>query len=202
MKTIFITLALMFTLSAWAEGLTAKSVKELLQKIDASTFTYKETGKVFGYVSTQSCLFSTDSMVIFRNYCFPVRDYPAKGYTVISPEYGMINIYQEDYGQGHITHKITIVDFPEILKDHLPRSLPQSTLGELSAMIEELYRQYNPGCWSTNYSPYTLGPEADCTISRSDVSGFDAWATETQELTMDEAQWQGIHSILQKKLVH
>jgi hypothetical protein len=201
MKTIFITIALMFTLSASAEGLTAKSVKDLLQKIEASAFVYKETGKIFGYISTQSCLFSTDTMVIFRNYCFPVKNYPAKGYTIISPEHGVINIYQEDYGNGHITHQVSIREFPEILKNHLPESLTKATLADLSVMIEEMYNQYNPACWSTNYSPYTLGADFNCTISRSEVTGFDAWAVETQQLTNDESQWQAIHTLLQKKLV-
>src|SRR5262245_35244115 len=152
MKKLFIIAALtLITLTEVnAQTLEAKSFKGLVELIKKSEFSYKEKGMIFGYVSTQSCLFVSKDIAIFKNYCFPVKEYPAKGFTIISKEYGMIDIYEENLPSGILKHDVLINQFPEVLAPYLSTAMESSTLDGLNDMIEKLYYQYNPACWSTN----------------------------------------------------
>lgn len=201
MKKLIIALTATFiTLTSQAQVLEAKPIEKLLQTIESSEFTYLETGKIFGFISTQSCLFVAKDIAIFRNYCFPVKDYPAKGYTIISKDFGMIDLYQEEL-PGALKRDIQITQFQDILLPYLTTPLEENSLAGLSAMIEKLHYQYNPGCWSTNFSFYTETNDAACSVSSEYVPGFEQWAAETQSIVMDEKNWNEMLNLLKEKLV-
>ncbi len=201
MKNIITLLSfLTLSLSASAQGLKANVFKDLMDELKASTFTYKETGKIFGYISTQSCLHTSANMVIFKNYCFPVHNYPARSYTIISAKHGKIDLYQEQY-PNFLKRDIRISQFTELLETHLPASFPNSTLDELDAMIEDMYYNYNPGCWSTNFSQYVEAPEANCSVAVENVQNFAAWASETQAIVLSETEWKLLLNTVEKKLI-
>lgn len=198
MKTLLIFALLLITSYVHATPLTAKPLKELLQKIERGNFTYKETGKIFGFMTTHSCLYVSSEIAIFKNYCFPVRKYPARGYTIISKEHGMIDLYQEE-ATGILKRDIKISEFPEILGPELTRDLQDYTLVEFSNLIEELHYRYYPGCWSTNWSFYTEQAEAGCTDSAA-VSGFKEWSQETQSIVADALVWSRLLEAVELRL--
>ena len=199
-KLIIIAAFLLTTLSAHAQKLEAKSFNELLNAIESTEFTYKETGMIFGFISTQSCMFVSEDIVIFKNYCFPVRNYPARGFTIISKKFGMIDLYEEKL-PGILKRDIQINQFPEILAPYLSLPFPVATLADLSSMIEKIHYQYNPGCWSTNYSFYTETNDAACSVAPEYVEGFDNWSSETQSIAMDETSWLKLMAAVNAKLI-
>jgi hypothetical protein len=201
MKKIIITFAILLsTLTAQAQKLEAISMEELISSIEKTDFTFKEKGMVFGFETIQSCLFMAHDMAIFKNYCFPERNYPVRGYTIISKKFGVIDLYEEDM-TSVIKRDVQITEFPEILSPYLTTPLPQHSLVELSGIIEKLYYQYNPVCWSTNYSFYSGSSDADCTSRAYDVIGLEAWIQETQLITGDQKLWSDLMDILNRKLI-
>ncbi|MFP5385606.1 MAG: hypothetical protein ACLGHN_05965 [Bacteriovoracia bacterium] len=203
MKNLKLILLSLFSLSivsnVGAQALEAKSFIRLLELIDKSEFTYKERGMVFGYNTIQSCLFVSQDLVIFKNYCFPQRDYPARGYTIISAEYGMIDLYEEKFPTV-LKRDIIITEFPEILRPYLTTPFPVATLSGLSDMMEKMYHRYYPACWSTNFSFYSETAEAACTVSSSQVSEFENWKNETQEMVLDVDKWALVLDSIESKL--
>jgi len=194
--------AILFVLSfsgAHAQSeLEAKSIPALLQQIEATTFTYVETGKMFGFVSTQSCMFKSADLIVFRNYCFPVRTYPAQGYTIISKEFGVIDLYEETMG-GMLKRDIQISQFPAILAPYVNSPLPDLSLNDYSLMFEKMYQRYFPGCWSTNYSFYTETKDANCSKPTDSIIGFAQWAQETQTLVNSEVEWRALIKAMNAK---
>lgn len=203
MKKLFIIAALVLTTlsAAHAQKLEAKAMNDLLNDIQNAEFTYKETGMIFGFISIQSCLFVSEDIAIFKNYCFPVKKYPARGFTIISKKYGMIDLYEEQLDPTLLKRDIQITQFPEILAPYLGLPFPIATLTDLSTMIEKIHFKYNPGCWSTNWSFYTETNDAACSVASEYVEGFDAWSAETQAITLDEASWLQLMDKINAKLV-
>ncbi len=199
MKKIIILVSLLISTLSFAQVHQAKSFNDLIDRIENAEFTYKETGKIFGFVSTHSCLHVSEDIVIFKNYCWPVRTYPARGYTIITREHGIIDLYEETFPDV-LLRVIRIDQFPVYVSRYLEESLPTYTLGDLSGMMEELYPRYLPGCWSTNFSRYTETHEAKCTLDLSTVINGTLWAQETQALVNDEATWLNIMARVEAKL--
>jgi hypothetical protein len=199
MKYIITTIVMLFTLNVKAQlRLEAKAFAELRSQIEATTFTYKETGKMFGFDTTQSCMFKGQDLVVFRNYCFPVRAYPAQGYTIISKEFGIIELYEENLGSV-LKRDIHISEFASILSPYLEGISPDMNLAGYSSIIEKMYRNTNPGCWSTNYSYYIQTPDANCSINTGNVFGFDQWAQDSQVLLNNESEWMGLMKTMNLK---
>ncbi|MGZ3691457.1 MAG: hypothetical protein ACXVAX_08135 [Pseudobdellovibrio sp.] len=189
-NTLFITItSLLLSTSAFAFTLEAKPVADLLDVIHSSPLKYSETGMVSGFHSIKSCVYVSDQMIVIKNYCSPKKNYPAKGYTIISPKFGLIEFYQEQLSPEILKRDIRIDQFPDILKNYLPADLSKMTLADLNPMFDKLQSRYNPGCWSTNYSQYTETNDVNCSKNASDVVGLDDWKTESQNLTLTEASW-------------
>ncbi len=189
MKTLIALFALVFSLSGAAQTLEAKSIFELITELKNAGLVYKETGKIFGFNSIQSCLFVSQDVAVFKNYCFPVRKYPARGYTIISKKFGMIDLYEERVTDEILKRDIQITEFPEVLAPYLTTPFPEQTLTGLSTLIEKLHYKYNPACWSTNFSWYTETNDVACNVSPENVVGSKEWAAETQEILLDEKSW-------------
>ena len=185
--------------SALAQDLELKSMKQMVNDIENSQFTYKETGLVFGFFSIQSCLYVAQDMVIFKNYCFPKKNYLARSYTILSAKYGIVDIYQEKV-DSLFQRDITQTEFSNFLTPYLKVPFPQTTVAGLNTIMETLYNQFNPGCWSTNWSRYTDLPDANCRAA-GNVTGFATWSQETQELTGNQEAWNGLLETIEKKLV-
>ncbi len=200
MKNFIATLllALSFSVAHAQSELEAKSFPNLVKQIEQTTFTYVETGKMFGFVSTQSCMFESADLIVFRNYCFPVRVYPAQGYTIVSKEFGVIDLYEENM-DGFLKRDINISQFPAILAPYLNSPLPDLGMNDYSLMFEKMYQHYFPGCWSTNFSYYTETMDANCSKPTESVIGFAQWAQETQAIVNNEVEWRALIKALNAK---
>ncbi len=189
-NTLFITLAsLLLSTASYATTLEAKPVADLLETVQATQINYKETGMVSGFHSIKSCVYTSDQLIVIKNYCFPKRKYPAKGYTIISPKFGIIDFYQEQLSPTILKRDIRISQFPDVLKDYIPENLASMSLAEINPIFDKLQAKYNPACWSTNFSQYTETPDANCSKNAVDVVGLDEWVTESQNLTNTENIW-------------
>lgn len=200
MKNIIaaLSLALSFTVAYAQSDMEAKSVPALLKQIEDTSFTYVETGKMFGFVSTQSCMFESADLIVFKNYCFPARVYPAQGYTIVSKEFGIIDLYEETM-DTIFKRDIHITQFPAILAPYVNSPLPDLGLSDYSLMFEKMYQNYFPGCWSTNYSFYTETKDANCSKPTENVVGFAQWAQETQDLVNNEVEWRALIKAMNTK---
>lgn len=188
MKNILISLIVAFSsIAAYSYILEAKPVADLITQIQQSKFEHSEDGLVFGFHSIKSCLYVSQNFVILKNYCVPKKEYPVRGYTIISLKFGIVDLYQEEINSV-IKRDIRISTFSEILKDHLNSPLQTSTISILNEILEKLYYLHDPACWSTNLSNYTNQPEVKC--STSEVLNFDLWAEETQAITGDDKSWK------------
>lgn len=199
MKRIFITLFLVLvSAKSFANVLEAKPIADLTAEIAKAKFTYKETGLIFGYTNLKSCLYVSDNVVVLKNYCSPRGNYPAKSYTIISPKFGMIDLYQENFGPD-VQRDIFITVFPDALREQLPPVLSKMKISSANQLIETLHYKYGPSCWSTNLSYYTQAPEVKCTINPSTVESFEAWGAETQAITGDAKTWNKFIEDFDKK---
>ena len=190
MKNIFISIVAFFiSLPSYSYVLEAKPITEMLQLIKSTAFTHKEDGLVFGFNSILSCLYISPEFVILKNYCIPNKNYPAKGYTIISAKYGIIDLYQEDLNFA-IKHDIQITVFSDVLKDYVNAPFTDSTIEDLNLIFEKLYNQNSPACWSTNFSYSNQVPEVNCTSN--EVLKITDWAKETQTITVNDDSWAAL----------
>lgn len=201
MKKLILLCTIFFTTLSWGQTLSSRSVNELLNQIENESFTYKGRGKLFSYISTQSCLYVSENVAIFKNYCFPEGKFPARSFTIISKKFGMIDIYEEELPTDlKFKRDISLSEFPEILLPYLSTPFPEASVSGLDAMMEKIHFQYNPGCWSTNFSFYTESKDANCNINTGAVTGFEEWALETQKIVSDEIVWNNLFKRIQSKL--
>ena len=198
-KLILITLVSLTTLSsAFAQRLEAKSLRAMLKEVMETEFTFKERGMVFGFDTIQSCFFVAEDIAVFKNYCFPKKEYPAKGYTIISKKYGMIDIYQEALPQIQ-KRDFQITQFPEILAPYLTTNPEDQTLEGMSAIIAKMHYQYLPACWSSNFSWYTEGVNTACNVPLESVENFEAWQMEAEAIETDSTRWNSMIKDLEAK---
>lgn len=190
MKNTILIIALVFGsfTAATAQSLDAKPLEALIKQIESSRFTYRENGMVFGFHSIKSCLYTSNELIVLKNYCVPKKNYPAKGYTIFSPKFGMIDLYQEQL-PNVLKRDVRISEFSSVLFPVLNQPLPSYRISKLNSIFEYLYPQRNPSCWSTNFSRYTEAPEVACNVNPADIFGYDAWAAETQTITASQADW-------------
>jgi hypothetical protein len=186
--------------SALAQSYEITSFHQLITAIKKSDFTYKGKGLVFGYVSAQSCLYSSPEIIVLKNYCGTGSNYPARGYTIISAKHGMVDIYQERVG-SKIRRDLIQTEFAQNLSPYLTTPLPLMSLHGLSDLMEKMYEMFNPGCWSTNWSQYTGQAEAECSSAAGDVRGLEEWIMETQDINGDEKKWQALFETIENKLL-
>lgn len=186
-KIIYILISsLLVSVSASAYILDAKPMDDLLNALKTEKFVHKEDGLIFGFNSIKSCVFASDNFVLIKNYCIPKKDYPAKGYTIISLKFGIIDLYQEKT-DFVIKQDIQISTFSDVLKDYLQIPTSKLTIESLNIILEKLYYTYGPACWSSNYSYQTNNAIAAC--NTDEVSHFQEWANETQTIVNDGKLW-------------
>lgn len=197
MKHLLILLSLLPTI-LHAQTLTAPSMAELRQELAKARFSPRGRGKIFGYTTTQSCLYASEKVLVLKHYCYPVRPYPARGYTIISRNLGMIDLYQETFEQVQ-KRDILVSQFPEILAEYLNDE--EATVKSLSALIEKLYYKNHPACWSSNAGDASGEAEANCNVSSSTLTRIDEWFAETQGIVSKAERWDELLNELDGALV-
>ncbi len=200
MKKLIIALSFFVVSLTQAQVYDARPFGELFDRIQKAEFTYKERGMLFGFNSIQSCLFVSDDIVIFKNYCYPARKYPARGYTIITRESGVVDLYEEQIPGLPLIKEIVIEEFPVFMTPYLRESLPTYTLSDLDGIMRELYPRYNPGCWSTSFSKYTEAADFNCNQGVQNVLNGEAWGKETQVIVNDDAAWFALIDAIEAKL--
>ena len=200
MKNIILAaLCALFITPAFAQSdYEATSFPALLEEIEATEFEYVENGMMFGFISIQSCMFKSENLIVFRNYCFPVRSYPAQGYTFFSREHGVIELYEESV-DDLLKRDVNITQFPAIVGPYLGSALPSMSLKDYSLILEKMYPYYFPGCWSTNHSFYTDSKDVNCSKPTEGVVGFAQWAQDTQAIVNDKDAWVSLMKRLDQK---
>lgn len=198
MKTLihFIVFGLL-SINLHAAELEAKPVKDLMAEIKATRFKYSETGMAFGFVNIKSCVYTSENMIVIKNYCSPKKDYPAKGYTIISKKFGLIEFYQEQLSEEILKRDIRLDAFSETIAPFVKASLANQKLPAINNFLEKMSDMRDPSCWSTNYSFYTEDKDVAC--YQTDISEYPAWATETQSITNDLKTWSELIQDLEKK---
>jgi hypothetical protein len=199
MKKLLTIAFLFMTLSAHAQELDARPLHDLVKKIQEETFTYQGTGPFFGFDKSQSCLYLSESMVIVKNYCFPVKKYPSRGYTIISREFGMIDLYDEEL-PTRLKHDIQISAFPAVLLPYLSTPFPKMTIKGVSGMVEKLYYKNLSACWATNYSFYTEAPDMACNVNPETVTGINVWGSESYTVLSDNSEWNRLINLIESKI--
>lgn len=198
-NTIFATIILVlgFAGKSFAQNLEAKPLDLLVQQLESSKFTFKESGLAQGFFSIHSCLYISEEFAVLKNYCVPKKKYPAKGYTIFSKKFGIIDLYQEQL-TGVIQRDVRISVFPENLYQVMKSPTSSYRIKSLNAVSEHFYKLRGPACWSTNFSRYTEQAEYQCNVGLDTVSGFFDWAEETQALAGNEAQWNALFNKLER----
>ncbi len=182
---LLVTIVIATVTASHAQILEARNVTDLQKALKNERFTYKGKGLIFGFDTIESCLYTSQNFAIFKNYCFPARPYPAKGYTIMSREFGIVDLYLEEL-TGVVKRDIRLSEFPALLAPYLSGPLPESSVNGLSDVIQKLYDLYNPACWSTNFDQFTERPIAGCTVASDRIVNYSAWESESQWIVGDE----------------
>lgn len=193
-KIIFVSF---FSINIQAATLTAAPIKDLMSAIDATTFAYTETGLAFGFMDIKSCVYTSSDMIVVKNYCSPKQNYSAKGYTIISKKFGLVEFYQEDLSNSLLKRDIRLDAFPESTAPYLKANLAGQKLTAINNFLDTMDKLRDPSCWSTNFSFYTNAPDVAC--YQTDISAYPAWAKETQALLLNQKEWSKLIRKLEKK---
>lgn len=186
---IKILLALLVGLGVTAQAFAEAEIvapKKLINELLQSKFTYVETGRISGFHSIDSCLFTSDRFVLVRNYCRPEKNYPAKGFLILSPEYGVLEFYEENE-EGLQYRNVRILTFPEELAAKLKLPVNSMNIEKTNSIKDYFYELRSRACWSTNLSRYTMAPQAGCIYE--EISKFPKWRDKSQQFTLDQKAW-------------
>lgn len=183
---------------ARAQSLTAVPFEEVLYRFQATEFTYSGRGLAFGFSSVQSCIWLHRDFLVLQHYCYPKRNYPARGLEFWSREFGIVQIYEEVLEDGVVKRDIRINEFPENAARAFPADFRVLDLEGINQISEKLYNRWNPACWSTNFDQNARAPEAGC--YQTDISQFPSWAVETQNIVNQPEAWERIWEALKAKL--
>ncbi|MCC2678458.1 MAG: hypothetical protein K0R29_1034 [Pseudobdellovibrio sp.] len=179
--------------------LEAKPLTDLINTIHQTEFKFIEIGKSFGFNTTKSCLHASADMVVLKNYCFPKKEYPAKGYTIISPKFGIVELYQEQMSATIQKRDVHYSVFSEELREVVDGDVSALKIADTNKVIEYFYKKQPAACWSSNWSYYTNKPDVACNQRAVDVVGFEEWAKETQEINGNEVLWKELIYNLEEK---
>ncbi len=193
------TLVLSTVAVSHAQILEARNVTDLQKSLKNEKFTYKGKGMIFGFETIESCLYTSQNFAIFKNYCFPAEPYPARGYTIISRQFGIVDLYSEDL-TGVVKRDIRISEFPALLAPYLSAPLPESSVSGLSDILRKLYEVYNPACWSTNFDQYTQRPDVGCTVPSDRIENYSNWESESQWIVGDENIYADLMDSVEKAI--
>jgi hypothetical protein len=194
---IAVVLALIFSLSPRADTYTAVPFSEILQRAQSPAFSFREKGRLFGYYSTDSCLWTSCDLVIVEHYCDSGQTDRARSLTLWSRDFGMVHLYEEEYG-GVRKRDIEITQFPEALAPYLPADMNAFSVETMNGILEKLYQQPFPSCWSSSFDPYSLKPDADCYLVEPSL--YSPWIQETQGIVNDEGRWNSAYDQLLRKV--
>lgn len=179
-------------------SLSSPPLNDLFNQIVSTDFIYKERGKMFGYQTTQSCLFISEKMLILKNYCYPQRNYPARSYTILTPTHGTIHLYEEDFG-SQIKREILLKHFPERIVPELFNDLTSESIGHLHQTFKDIYYTYNnPACWVTNLNLSSGQKDAGC--YRTEQEDHRSWVDESVAITESPVQWKRIFDSLDQAI--
>lgn len=200
MKKIVITILVIFSFSANLNAATnnAISIYSVIDAIKNDNLKYLEHKLLFGFNSIHSCLYVGNKVIILKHYCYPKMDYPAKGYKIISTDFGVVDLYEEHLPNGKIKRDIIISTFSETLKPNLNFSMNEVSFKKVNVLVESLYYQRTPACWSTNYSFSEQMPQTNCSVEN--VVNSNLWFTETQDLINDSIRWNDLLAWLDQNL--
>lgn len=159
---------------------------------------FKEQGRITGFFSTDSCLYSNDKIVILEDYCFPKKKYPAKSFTVFSQDLGMLQFYQELVG-NYTQHVVRVLLFPEDLKQLLHKPIAEMTIADLNNIYAAKKKNLKPFCWATNHDLNTGNEIANCYLV--DIKNYKDWSVETLHLVNDDSQWLDTMNLLTLALI-
>jgi hypothetical protein len=179
-------LALFLSLPIQAEGLTAIPFRQVLSTAVEESYSFRGRGLLFGYFSTESCLWVSKTVLLVEHYCHPKRNYPARAITLWSRKFGQVYLYEEKLSQLN-KHDITLGQFPGYLQAYFPRDLRNLSISDLNGIMEKLYQARNPACWSTNYDRYSGQPGQNC--FGTEIQRFPAWAADAGWLVGNPEEW-------------
>lgn len=199
MKHFITILILAVSFNSNAALLEAKPLMDLINTIHQTEFKFIEIGTSFGFNATKSCLHASAEMIVLKNYCYPKKEYPAKGYTIISPKFGIVELYQEQMSATIQKRDVHYSVFSGDLREVLDGDISTLKILDTNKVIEHFYRRYPAACWSSNYSYYTNAPDVACNQQAVDVVGFHEWAKETQGVTGNEVLWKDLIYNLEAK---
>jgi len=198
MKTLIqlITICLL-SINAHAVLLEAKPVKDLMAEINTTKFKYTETGMAYGFATIKSCVYTSPNMIVIKNYCSPKKDYPAKGYTIISKKFGLVEFYQEEVSSDLLKRDVRVDGFPAMVAPFLKANLSGQRLTAINNFLESYAGKHDPACWSTNFSFYTETEDVNC--YKTDIAEHQSWSEETQSLLADQKEWLQLIKTMETK---
>lgn len=188
MKMLLLLLFLNTLFSSYIVSAQEKVVSpnKLLAEVLAENYNFKGSGLLSSYFSEHSCLFTSENFILLKNYCFTKPSYPAKSFTILSPDYGVFQLYQEIDGTVQFRN-FRINVFQENLMELINRPIVDMEFNKINTILDKYYEQKMKACYATNLSRYTGDLKADCVnVSIEDIP---LWRDEALSLVLDQKAW-------------
>ena len=199
-KWILFLLILIFHQVTAAVNTDSKIISptDLIKILNKEKLVYRETGRVSGFFSIDSCLFTSKNFVVLKNYCFPKRAYPSRGVMIYSPEYGAFEFYEENSSDQQfrtLRHLVFKSDLNRLLKS----PVEDIDIKKINAIKDYFYKDSSRrACWATNLSRYSKTPRVGCI--KDDINNYPRWKSEASIFTIDEQKWHEYYDILSSQL--
>ncbi len=162
---------------------SALSLEQSLEEIQSQNFVFRERGLRWDFFSIQSCLFAGEQVLMVQNYCFPQRSYPARGMTLFSRSFGVLEFYEETQG-GEYFREIRLLAFPQDLSGVLEKDPSDMSLQDLNRLLQRMRSLDLPACWSSN-----SGFSEPGACYREDPLTHQPWLEEAQVLIDKRHLW-------------
>lgn len=161
----------------------AQPLNQSLDQIGSQSFVFLERGLRRGFFSIQSCLFRGEDVLLVQNYCFPQRHYPARGLTLLSRSFGVIEFYEESQA-GDFSREVRLLAFPQDLRELLEKEPSDMNLQDLNRLLEKMTRNDLPACWSSDFGGFERGG-----CYREDEQAHQEWLEEAIALLSQIHLW-------------
>lgn len=193
--SVFVVLIFSFQLKALTlNDRTIEPLEKIFEYIELQTFEYVGRAKLFDYVSTQSCYYRSESVVILEHYCYPVRQYPARALTIISPKFGSLYFYQE-YAGSLSKRQIEITNFASDVHQYFPVTMSELNLTDLDSARRQIYEAFLPSCWSQYQSS-----EASSACNNFEIKKIENWIYDSEMVLKEENSWNNLYNRVLKTI--
>lgn len=197
---MYFLLGVLIFINFSASGL--ETPNQVITKIQNNNWHWHDTDMFYGYNSFKSCQFlNGNNGVIFKHYCKPKKDLPAKGFTYASNDSGVIYFYEEKIN-GLKSKSVTLEVEPNDLIEFGKPNYLEWKIFNWSELFEFFESKNHLACWASinrlNDQEVSSGCVGVEKITKNLSEIIKNWLRDAVSFVKNDQKWEASIKVFEK----